>query len=209
MEKVYTLTANYFAVNHPPHITDLHSYVFVQLFSKNNVKCFHKKKVLYFTNGDYIFIRTTVVDELITMAVETAKISMDKKIIAKVIVPLNRSIAFNAEENMEFQRTHNRLPQGNEGKRRMNLTVDEAKMFTTKALEKAGVKNIEYLSCSPAPLLKISSIDVQTVDLEFSCDLVDPILFNQHWLNGIGRDKVYGFGMIRIEGTVHNQRGSN
>lgn len=205
MEKEFTLTANYFAVNHPYHINDLHSYLFVQLFSKNKVNCFQKKKVIYFTNGDYIFIRTQVSDEYISMAVETAKICLSKKIVAKVMVALNRSVALNIAEIEEYRNKNNCLPTGKHGKRRMNLSVDEAKMFTTKALENAGVQNIDYLSNTSGPRLKICGFDVDTVDLEFSCDLVDPELFKEAWLNGIGRDKIYGFGMIRIDGTAHNQ----
>ena len=137
------------------------------------------------------------------MAVETAKICLSKNIVAKIKKALNRSITLHTAETEEYK--NNCLPTGKHGKRRMNLSVDEAKMFATKALENAGVRNIEYLSNTSGPQLKICGFDVDTVDLEFSCDLVDPELFKEACLIGIGRDKIYGFVMFCINGTAHNQ----
>jgi CRISPR/Cas system endoribonuclease Cas6 (RAMP superfamily) len=52
------------------------------------------------------------------------------------------------------------------------------------------------------PQLSILNIPVQTRDISFSATVGDLELFKTAWLNGIGRDKTYGFGMIRLDGTL-------
>lgn len=199
-----TLTANYFAVTHPAGVTDIHNYVFRQMIKKNKVNTFLSTKVIFFTNGTHICLRTTATDEHIPMSTETFNLSLGQKITGKVMIPLNRECGFSSQEIEEYKEIHGEAPKGNKGKKRKNLTVEEATQFTLTALEKKGLSQVSFTKSEPGPELQILKFKVDTVDLEFTAVVEDLIEFEQGWLHGVGRDKTFGFGMIRLFGSNYS-----
>ncbi len=70
------------------------------------------------------------------------------------------------------------------------------------ALSSKGLLDVTIIEQQCGPQLSILNIPVQTIDISFSATVGDLELFKTAWLNGIGRDKTYGFGMIRLDGTL-------
>ena len=135
------------------------------------------------------------------MAKETYELALNQVITGKVMVALNRECSFTRQEIEEYIAINGSQPKGNSGKKRKNLTAEEAITFTKSALSKKGLTNVNILSYRSGPRLNIMKIDVETMDIEFSGTVHDLREFESAWLYGIGRDKTYGFGMIRLQGS--------
>ena len=196
------LTANCFALTHPENEKNLFKYIFREMFKRNKVETFCSAKVIFFTDGKHIYLRTCVSDVKIPMAKEYIEFSHGQQITGKIMVPLNRECSFNRQEIEEYISVHGEKPKGNSGKKRKNLTADEAAEFTKNALSSKGLLDVTIIEQQCGPQLSILNIPVQTRDISFSATVGDLVLFKTAWLNGIGRDKTYGFGMIRLDGTL-------
>lgn len=197
------LAANYFAVTHPKGVTDIYKYVFQKMLKKNKVDTFYSSKIIYFTNGHHICIRTLASDELIPMATESHDLTLGKTISGYVMVPLNRECSFTANEIEEYIAEYGAPPKGNAGKKRKNLTADEAIAFVKTALLNKGLSDLEITSHTVGPELNIMKFTVDTVDIAFTAKVTDLSAFQIAWLHGIGRDKAYGFGMIRLDNAQY------
>lgn len=195
------LTANCFALTHPENEKDLFKYIFRKMFRRNKVETFSSAKVIFYTDGKHIYLRTCVSDSKIPMAQENIELEHGQKITGKIMVPLNRECSFNRQEIEEYIAEHGAPPKGNSGKKRKNLTAIEASDFIQNALSCKGLVNVSVFEKHDGPQLRILNIPVKTIDLSFSANVEDLELFKTAWLNGIGRDKTYGFGMIRLDGT--------
>lgn len=197
------LAANYFAVTHPEGVTDIYKYVFQKMLKKNRVNTFYSSKIIYFTNGQHICIRTLASDELIPMATESYDLTLGQTISGQVMVPLNRECSFTAKENEEYIAEHGVPPKGNSGKKRRNLTSDEAIDFITTALLNKGLSDLEITDYTSGPQINIMNFTVDTIDIAFTAKATDLELFQTAWLHGVGRDKTYGFGMIRLDNSKY------
>ena len=69
------LTANCFALTHPENEKNLFKYIFREMFKRNKVETFCSAKVIFFTDGKHIYLRTCVSDVKIPMAKEYIEIS--------------------------------------------------------------------------------------------------------------------------------------
>lgn len=68
--------------------------------------------------------------------------------------------------------------------------------------KKSGLKNIKYDYVVSTPVYavqKFKRCSIPTVIVDFTAEIENPDLLNAAWLNGIGRQKTYGLGMLRIK----------
>lgn len=197
------LAANYFAMTHPEGVTDIYKYVFFKMLKKNKVDTFYSSKIIYFTNGQHICVRTLASDEFIPMAIESHDLTLGQAISGRVMVPLNRECSFNAQEIEEYIAEHGAPPKGNSGKKRKNLTVDEAIGFIQTALLNKGLSDLNIINHDIGPKINIMKFTVDTIDIVFTAKVTDLEVFQTAWLQGVGRDKAYGFGMIRLDNSKY------
>lgn len=93
---------------------------------------------------------------------------------------------------------------GTSDQRYVNM-LNEPEWFNshiTNLLEKAGLKNIKYEFVTTPPVYAVQKFKrsaIPTVDVSFTAEIDNPELLEKAWINGIGRLKTYGFGMLRIE----------
>lgn len=185
------------------HDYDVHTTVF-NLLKSLNIKHFtpshhDPKPIVFHLNGQYIICRTN--SKVDPIPVEGQELDVDGGDFIEGTVTLPRDIPkliFNKEQVDEFILKHRRKPKYTESHKDVRLTDEQLPEYAEKILNKAGLEIHEIkFSDDGYRLISGRNKSIKAVDVHFKAKISDLSLFEQAWFNGIGRNKTYGFGMIR------------
>lgn len=113
-----------------------------------------------------------------------------------------KQCAFTAEETEAFKRKHNRMPKSSESHPYKMLNEEEFCELYTRLLANAGLDVTRHIvNPNPVGAFKMAKASkfFKALDVSFEAKVTDLEKLEFAWLNGIGRAKTYGFGMIRIQ----------
>lgn len=182
---------------------DYHSTVF-NLLKSLNIKDFtpnhtDSKPLLFHVNGQYIICRTSAEVAGIPLTEQVLEVDVGDLLEGTVTLPRDTpKITMDKQQFDEFVKNKGRKPKYAESHKYTRLTDDEIPKYATKLLEKAGL-DIQELKFTDGGYHLISGRgkSIKSVDIHFTVKVHDLAQFEQAWFNGIGRNKTYGFGMIR------------
>lgn len=181
--KTNSITANGYAVDYKIGITNLYGLANKELV-KSGKFIFHpicSQLRLRVNQGEKIEFNSIFKSKVIQY-IEKLEIG-ENALTFKVLMPLNRACSTPDKK-----------------KKRVNLTPDECVKITSEILAKKGFKNIQIIEKNNGPLVEIlNKVTVPTIEIKFKAKVENLELFHHAWINGIGRDKKCGFGMLRAE----------
>lgn len=185
------------------HDYDLHSTVF-NLLKANGIKNFtpeyhNTQPIVFHVDGQYIICRTTSAVEKIPVQVQELDIT-DNDVI-KGIVTLPRDLPkllMDKNQFDEFIEKNGRKPKYSESHKYVRLADEELPEYANKLLQKSGliVDEMKFTD-NGYRLISGRNKSLKAVDVHFKATVQDLTLFEKAWFGGIGRNKTYGFGMIR------------
>lgn len=185
------------------HDYDLHTTVF-NLMKAYKIKHFtpehpETKPLVFHLNGEYIICRTTSKVDPIPVQVQELEVEKNEVIEGTVTLPRDiPKLVMNKAQFEEFIQKKGRKPKYSETHKYMRLTDEELPDYANKLLQKSGLDVLEMkFSDNGYRLISGRNKSLKAVDVHFKATIQDITQFEQAWFNGIGRNKTYGFGMIR------------
>lgn len=191
----------------PKRDNDIHGTLFTTLtmagskdFLPNNPE---GNKVQLATDGFNIICRSKLKPSGKFKSIEET-IEFDEGSVIRGIVTLSnyKSCAFTKADLESFIAQHNRKPKYSETHPYRFLNDEEFTEYYVKLFEKNGMHITRHFSApNPAGSLKMEKAKkyLRANDITFEAKILDVELFKNAWLNGIGRSKTYGFGLIRAQ----------
>lgn len=190
----------------PQQGNDLHGTLF-NAFRHFGIKDFlpdnpDRKSIVFHTNGKHIIARANapLKNNQIPFVEETLDVKEGDTIRGIVTLSRDRQIMIPKEERLAFIKNNGRLPKTNENHKYIRMTDDDLNEYIPGLLAKAGLVEIKFKATnSPLnyQLMSKRKKSFKTVDINFEAKVADLTIFEHAWLNGIGKTKTYGFGMIR------------
>lgn len=185
---------------------DLHNTLFQALETFNNTDFIpgnpENNKIIFAHSKGQIHTRSKVKPTNLPSAEEIIDIEIDKKITAKVTLSNYKQCAFSSAEIQNFVDKNGRLPKYSESHAYKTLNTNEFETYVIYLLTRAGLKDISLKQIRRHPLSSFlfekRNISFPAYDVYFTASIQELDAFQNAWLNGIGRAKTYGFGMIQL-----------
>lgn len=185
------------------HDYDIHSTVF-NLFKALKIKDFtpnhpETKPIIFHVNGDHIICRTNAQVAGIPVKEEHFDVTSGDFIEGTVTLPRDvPKLTMTKDQFDDFLKKNGRKPKYTESHKYTRLTDEQLPEYALNILVKAGLE-IQEIKFSDGAYHLISGRgkSLKAVDVHFKAQIKDFPLFEQAWFNGIGRNKTYGFGMLR------------
>lgn len=183
---------------------DLHSTVF-SLFKALNIRDFtpnhpDKKTILFYANKQFIICRTNGQIDGIPLKEEFCDFKKNEMITGSITLPRDtpKSIMTKAQFDAYVEK-HGRKPKYSQQVKYHRLLDEEIPEYATRLLNTAGLE-IQQLKFNDGSDFAVSGRNkaIRSVDIHFDAKIVDIDAFKNAWFNGIGRNKTYGFGMLRV-----------
>lgn len=178
------LSAYKFAINR--NSPDAHGQLF-QFFKDKNIVDFTENKLVFIASESFILVRCS--KEIVGIPSVNEVVELNDKIKGNVLLSTLVQKRFYSN--------------GSSTQKYVNLSENKTWLneHITNLLEKAGLKNIKFTysrSSGVLALQKIRKTLLPVIDVEFEADIENASLLEKSWLNGIGRQKTYGLGMLRV-----------
>lgn len=183
---------------------DIHGTVF-NLLKAYNIKDFtpnnpNKKPITFYDNGDYIVCRTNAMVSNIPMQVEEVNFNEGDELEMHVNLPrvYPKSI-LNKQQIDEFIKEKNRKPKHSEAFQYKILSDDEVVSYATDVLQRAGLeaKDLKVFD-GRFYLVTGRNKALKSAEIRFRAKVIDVKALENAWFVGVGRNKTYGFGTLRV-----------
>lgn len=187
--------------------SDVHGAVFRTMASAN-IRDFlpdnpNRKSIVFAPFNEYIIIRSSGDIPKALAKKVTLDVTCGDSITGSVTLSRNLQVMRSKEERMAFEKQHGRKAKNAENHDYIRLEGERLDNYLSKLFTKAGLSDFEYkegVSTRKEHAIKRSNISkpLETMEISFTAKIVDLEAFENAWLNGIGRYKTYGFGMLRV-----------
>lgn len=191
-----------------PYIdSDVHGAVFRTLAAAKIRDFFpdnpNRKSIVFAPFNEYIIIRSSGDVPKASAKKVTLDVVSGDSITGSVTLSRDLQIMRSKEERMAFEKKHGRRAKNAENHEYIKLEGERLDNYLTKLFTKAGLSDFEYkegVSTRKHHLAKRGDTakPLETMEISFTAKIVDLEAFEHAWLNGIGRYKTYGFGMLRV-----------